>query len=61
MALFLVECGSIGRPLGILSIVFPINLRISMVMRNLSLLRDLYWVFIPRVGKSAILRFDGTR
>ena len=44
VALFLAEGGSIGRPLNILSISFSNNLRRSIVMRNLPLLRDLYWV-----------------
>ena len=61
MALFLVEGGSIGRPLDILSMVMSISWRRPTVTRNLSLLRDLYWILTLRVGRSAILRFDGTR
>ena len=56
-----IECGSRGRPHGILSISVSTSLRLSMGIRNSSLVGDLYWILTLRFGMSAILRFDGVR
>ena len=54
------EGGPIGWPFLIRSILWPMSLFRPTAMRNSPLLRHLYFISLC-VGRSEILRFDGTR